>query len=262
MTCLLAIETATDLVGCAVADSKGILAAKSLTQGRKHGELLASLVEDTIAHSGLAHSDFDCIAVDVGPGLYTGLRVGVATAGALAYAWDVPVVAVTSTEVLAFGAREFDGLVIPVVDAKRSEVFFAVYRAGSEGLEELSAVQVGGLDMLEQTLLSLPADAPKLLVGDGIKLLSMRFEAELAAKTTQTHPIAGVNLGSDEVSPSALAEFAVGKFESATTIMKLQADVDDTPAKSDICKSYICAAAELRPLYLRNPDIGPPAQQP
>lgn len=251
-THLLAIESATDLVGCAVANSAGVMASNSVVEGRRHGELLAPLVEQTMAQSGLAGSVVDCVAVDLGPGLYTGLRVGIVTAASLAYAWDVPVMGIASTEVLAFGFRDFDGLVVPVIDARRSEAFFAAYRCGScnsgefgalagpSGLDRALEVQVGSLDALEQALLSLPGDVPKLLVGNGIagsgvdRLVErLELEASFAA---------GIASQSALPAPEVLAELAVAEFDSGR--FKGQ------------------AATELRPMYLRSPDIGPSPAQP
>lgn len=257
MTYLLAIETATDLVGCAVANSEGVLASNSVVQGRRHGELLASLVEETMQQSDLAGSVLDCVAVDTGPGLYTGLRVGIATASSLAYAWDIPVVGVASTEVLAFGFRDFDGLVVPVIDAKRSEVFFAAYRCGHRssggfgklaspnGLERVLEVQVGSLDALEEALLNLPAKIPKLLVGSGsVGNSSVGNGIDLLAKRFGSKAGFGVETASQTalLSPEVLAELAVAEFDSGR--FKGQ------------------AASELRPTYLRSPDIGPSPAQP
>ena len=246
MTCLLAIETATDVVGCAVADSDGVLAACSVVKGRQHGELLASLVQETLAQSGLRPSQLNCVAVDVGPGLYTGLRVGLATASALAYAWQIPALGLASSEVLAFGSREFEGIVVPVIDARRSEFFFAAYRgslpiAGGQPSkeqrpeellpeellpEELLPVQVGSRAELAVALDELPPAVPKLLVGNGVELLA--DSSVLSAVSSKTQ----------QISVAALAELAV--------------------RHCDLGRAGLSAPSEpLRPRYLRRPDIGP-----
>ena len=101
--------------------------------GRAHAELLVPAIEEVCALAGHAVTDIDAIAVDIGPGLFTGLRVGVATAKALAQALGVDLIGVGSLDILAAAAvertgAEPTGVVAPVVDARRGEVFAAVYR--------------------------------------------------------------------------------------------------------------------------------------
>ena len=129
---LLALETATDLVGAAPCDRDGGVAERSHLGGRAHAELLAPAIEEVCALSGCTLADVDAVAVDVGPGLFTGLRVGVATAKALGQALGLGVLGVSSLDVLAAGAVEAAPVtgrarVVAVVDARRGEVFAAAY---------------------------------------------------------------------------------------------------------------------------------------
>jgi tRNA threonylcarbamoyladenosine biosynthesis protein TsaB len=130
---LLAIETATDMVGVALIRGDGGAAERVHVGGRAHAELLAPAIEEVCAVSGCAIGDIGGIAVDVGPGLFTGLRVGVATAKALAQALSLGVLGVGSLDVLAAAARDRIGAdvgaqVLSVIDARRGEVFMASYR--------------------------------------------------------------------------------------------------------------------------------------
>jgi len=129
---LLAIESATDLVGVALVRPDGGEAEREHVGGRAHAELLAPFIEEVCAVSGCALSGIDAIAVDIGPGLFTGLRVGVATAKALGQALSVGIVAVSSLDILAAAAAArlegAPGTVMSVVDARRGELFAAVYR--------------------------------------------------------------------------------------------------------------------------------------
>jgi tRNA threonylcarbamoyladenosine biosynthesis protein TsaB len=132
---ILAVESATELAGVALADEEGVLATVTVARGRHHAESIAPAIEFVCRRVGIPLSQVDAIGVDVGPGLFTGLRVGVGTAKALSFALDRPIVAVGSLEVLAhavIGAGVAPGtLVVPVVDARRSEVFVARLRTGS-----------------------------------------------------------------------------------------------------------------------------------
>lgn len=145
---LLAIETATDMVGAALLRDDGGGAERMHLGGRAHAELLAPAIEEVCAVSGCAVADVDVVAVDVGPGLFTGLRVGVATAKALAQALGIGVLGVGSLDVLAVAAAAAlgaaagaegssgavpIGAIAAVVDARRGEVFVAAYRFDRAG---------------------------------------------------------------------------------------------------------------------------------
>jgi tRNA threonylcarbamoyladenosine biosynthesis protein TsaB len=130
---LLAIESATDMVGVGLIRSDGAEAERIHEGGRAHAELLVPAIEEVCAVSGCTIREVEQLAVDRGPGLFTGLRVGVATAKALAQALGIGVFGVSSLDILAFAAAERFGsedqaVVVPVVDARRGEVFTASYR--------------------------------------------------------------------------------------------------------------------------------------
>lgn len=127
---LLAISTSAGTVGAAVADGTGVLAAEEVASDRSHAELLPSVVSRTLETAKAGFADLGCIAVDVGPGWFTGLRVGIAAAKSFAEVLDLPVVAVGSHEVLAATSPTDRELVVPVTDAKRGEVAWSVVGAG------------------------------------------------------------------------------------------------------------------------------------
>ncbi len=201
---LLALETATDLVGAAVVDEGGTVVERSHPGGRAHGELLAPAVAEVCALSGCTLADVTALAVDVGPGLFTGLRVGVATAKALGQALGLGVVTVTSLDVLAAAAGEVGGperaaTVVSVVDARRGEVFCAAYRFG--GRAGPAADPAAGRDDRPEAVApaelaawveELGAAGPVLVVGDGavrhLDLLVARPGADLGLAAELTAP--------------------------------------------------------------------------
>jgi tRNA threonylcarbamoyladenosine biosynthesis protein TsaB len=167
---VLALETATELVGAAVAGDGEPGAAAWVRGRRRHAESLAPAVEHVLAQLGWALGDLDAVAVDVGPGLFTGLRVGVATAKALAQALGLGVLGCSSLEVLARAALDAGapGPVLSVVDARRQEVFTAAYRpdpARPGGLAEVRAPARTGPEALGP--LADEIGGPLLVVGDG-----------------------------------------------------------------------------------------------
>ena len=128
---ILGIESASDQCGCALAGADGVLAEARLALPRRHAEALAPQMRFVCEQAGVALGDIDAVAVDHGPGLYTGLRAGLATAKATAAALGIGVVPVGSLEALAHGAAaaaQPGETVLSVLDARRGEVFWAWYR--------------------------------------------------------------------------------------------------------------------------------------
>jgi tRNA threonylcarbamoyladenosine biosynthesis protein TsaB len=162
---ILAIETATIEVGVAVADETGPLASVTARPGRRQAETLHPAIADVCRIAMITPAELDAIAVDIGPGLFTGLRVGVAAAKALAGALGLPVVTATSLEVLKAACPSGLGAVIPVIDMRRGEVAWLMparpapdVRVGAPA--EL-ATELAGLAGLAEGV------GPVLLVGDG-----------------------------------------------------------------------------------------------
>ena len=145
---ILAIETATESVGVAIGGREGVIASVVIERGRRHGETVAPSIEFACRHAGVELDDLDAIAVDIGPGLFTGMRVGIASAKALGMALEVPVVPVTSLDLLAEEAVAHQGLVVPVVDARKGEVFWSMHRSDDGGVRRVEEPQVGSVDDL------------------------------------------------------------------------------------------------------------------
>ena len=132
MTLVLAIETATPRCSVALGHEGGLLASFSVDRDRRHVEALVPAISSICHAAGVALADLDAVAVDTGPGLFTGMRVGIATAQALALALDLPVHPVCSLDVLAYPLRHAGQPVAAVVDARRGEVFRSLHQVGVE----------------------------------------------------------------------------------------------------------------------------------
>jgi len=217
---LLAIETATGLVGAALLVD-GSVAERSHLGGRAHAELLAPMIAEVSALAGCPLGDLDVLAVDGGPGLFTGLRVGVATAKALGQSLGLDVVVVTSLDVLAAGARAAAGAhraarVVAVVDARRGEVFAAAYDFTGVGddMDPADVVDDRSETLSPEELVAwldgLASAGPVLVVGDG----AVRYLELLA-------PRPGLDLGlADSVSapsPAVLARLAARRLAAGGT---------------------------------------------
>lgn len=152
---LLALDTATSAVTAAVHDGTSVLAERSALDHRRHTETLAPIIRDTLAAAGIRAQDLTEVAVGVGPGPFTGLRVGVVTARTMGLALGVPVHGVCSLDAIATRVRArasapLDFLV--ATDARRKEVYWAEYRDGVRQGEP----QVGRAADLPPTVRGLP----------------------------------------------------------------------------------------------------------
>lgn len=125
---LLAFDTATPRVTVALTEEDRVLASYDVEQGLAHGELLAPAIERVLADADAIPSDVTAVAVGVGPGPYTGLRVGLVTARTMGWALGVPVYGVCSLDVIAAEVRASDFVV--ATDARRKEVYLARYADG------------------------------------------------------------------------------------------------------------------------------------
>ncbi len=168
----LALTSSTALVGVAIAtvDDGGLLAERSILTDRRHAEEITPMLAAVVAEAGLSIVDIERIVVDVGPGRYTGMRVGIATAKALAFALGVPVVSITSLDLIARAARKLDahdGPIFAVVDARRDQVF--AQKADEAGL-------VGEPLVLSPNELADRLPPNSLLVGDGADRYAPQFE--------------------------------------------------------------------------------------
>jgi tRNA threonylcarbamoyladenosine biosynthesis protein TsaB len=138
------------------------------------------------------------VAVDVGPGLFTGLRVGVATAKALAFALRVPMIGVASLDLLAFPVRFSNRLIVAAIDARRGELYYAFYRQVPGGVQRLGDHLLGTPDDLASELLATGEEV--LLVGDGAHRYAEAFEGLARVEI--------VDAGSSHPSAASLVQLA------------------------------------------------------
>ena len=220
---ILGIESAGAQVGCAVGGHEGVLASAHSGRGRRHAEALAPQIEFVRRQAGIELSEVGAVAVDVGPGLFTGLRVGIATAVALAYALGVPMIPVPSLALMAFPARWTTRLIVPALDARRGELFTALFRRVPGGIQRIREADVGAPDELSAELEAL--DEPTLLLGDGALRHAERF----------------TGLRAMEMAEQGLAN------PSARSLVQL--------AHARAMREEFVQPWELQPIYLRQPDV-------
>ncbi|MBV1894499.1 MAG: tRNA (adenosine(37)-N6)-threonylcarbamoyltransferase complex dimerization subunit type 1 TsaB [Ilumatobacteraceae bacterium] len=170
---ILGIETATERVSVAIGGHEGVIGLFEVTKGRRHAETIVPAIEFVCRQSGIDLEEISVVAVDVGPGLFTGMRVGLASAKAIAQALNVPMIGISSLDLLAFPCRLTDRVVVPVIDARKNEVFYSMYRQVPGGVQQVSEPTVGPVSELVADLLARSQDV--LCVGDG----ALRYREEI-----------------------------------------------------------------------------------
>lgn len=149
---ILNIETATK--NCSVSLAKNgetILCKEMAEQGYSHAERLHVFIEEILKETGIKFQDLKAIAVSKGPGSYTGLRIGVSAAKGFCYALDIPLISVDTLQVLAKQVVVENGLIVPMIDARRMEVYSAVFDANHNKIMEVQAEILTENSYLEMT---------------------------------------------------------------------------------------------------------------
>lgn len=222
MFTVLAIDTSSNLGGVAVCRGSEVLFHRPLGEGLRHGKLLILGVDEALRGAGVRLADLDAVACGIGPGSYTGTRVGVMTAKALAFGAGKPCIPVSSLAALALGLRGRANVIIPAQDARRDEIYTAVYRFDAQGLPQALRADVA---------LS-PEETARLLdAAGGERCL---FAGSALAKYPEVFGALEGRADFVQEGPANLAE-AVGLLACAGTI----APVD---------------ALALEPLYMRRDD--------
>lgn len=170
---VLGIETATSQVSVAIGGHEGVLGLFEVSRGRRHAETLTPAIEFVCRQADVRLDEFGVVAVDIGPGLFTGMRVGLATAKAIAQAVRIPMIGISSLDLLAFPLRHTDRTIAAVIDARKAEVFYAFYRTVPGGVQRVTEPRVGRVDDLVGDLIA--RGQTVVCVGDG----ALRYRDEI-----------------------------------------------------------------------------------
>jgi tRNA threonylcarbamoyladenosine biosynthesis protein TsaB len=175
---ILHIETSTEL--CSVALSRGdqCLAVRENSEGRNHAAMLTPFIDDLLNESNISPHQLDAVAVSSGPGSYTGLRIGLSTAKGLCYGGNIPLIAVSTLQAMSMGfVQQYDvpafSLLCPMIDARRMEVYTALYDKDARQVKDISAEII-----TEQSFATWLADYQIFFFGNGAA----------KCRTTMTHP--------------------------------------------------------------------------
>ena len=165
---LLAIESSAKAASCAVLEDGVPLACTWQSTGLTHSRTLLPMAADLLRNSGLALEDMDAIALAAGPGSFTGLRIGAAAVKGLAWGLGKPCIPVSTLEAMAWPLAHMEGVVVCAMDARRQQIYNAVFQAGAEGLSRLREDRAISLEDAAADLKGMAG--PLTVVGDGAEL--------------------------------------------------------------------------------------------
>ena len=172
---VLALETSAKAVSAAVTENGKVLCSGYQDTGLTHSRTLMPIVEAMLKNTGLTVQDCDAIAVAAGPGSFTGIRIGVSAAKGLAFALDKPAVGVSTLAAMARNAAFAGGLIVCAMDARRQQVYNALFAAEDGVLTRLTPDRAVSLADLAEELRGDPR--PKTVVGDGAAMCADFLEA-------------------------------------------------------------------------------------
>ena len=174
---ILAFETSAKAGSVALHDGQKLLSESYQNTGLTHSQTLMSMAEDMIKSCGYTPQDITAVAVAAGPGSFTGVRIGVAAAKGFAWGAQLPCYGVSTLEAMALNLGIHDGYVLPVMDARRSQVYNALFRAKDGALERICDDRAISLDDLVNEIKNL--EKPIFLVGDGSVLCYNALKQEV-----------------------------------------------------------------------------------
>jgi tRNA threonylcarbamoyladenosine biosynthesis protein TsaB len=181
MAIILYLETATRVCSVALAKGENLLSLRETSVSNSHSELITVFIQEVLAEAGLTINQVDAVAVSKGPGSYTGLRIGVSTAKGICYALGKPLISVGTLEAMAYGAilnhHEIDSetLICPMLDARRMEVYYAVFD------RDLHEIKTDRASVITEDYFSEILKTSKLLLlGDGAEKCRPLFINQVA----------------------------------------------------------------------------------
>ena len=206
---IMAFESSAKAASVALLRDGRLVSQYSQCSGLTHSRTLLPMAEDMLKNAEMSLKDVDCFAVAHGPGSFTGIRIGVSTVKGLAWASDKPCVGVSTLEAMAWHGLSAGGYICPVMDARRSQVYNALFKIENGRPKRLCEDRPIGLAELSAELCQL--NAPVLLVGDGAAITAAWLDREGIAYTVAPENLLwqsawGVAMAASEKEPHSCDE--------------------------------------------------------
>ena len=169
---ILAFDTASSSGAVAILKDGTVIAHTQLNIGLTHSEQLLPTVDDLMRRAGMTMAHFDAIAITAGPGSFTGLRIGFSTAKGMALGLKKPLVPLSTLDVLAQNGAGVRGLVVPIMNARRQQVYTAVYRSDGQRIMRVSDHQAIAMADLLQEIQAVEGQPLVYFTGDGVDVFA------------------------------------------------------------------------------------------
>lgn len=203
MAAILCLETATTNCSVALSVNGSVIALKEdRSAGYSHAEKLHIFIEEVLWEGGVAKDKLDAIAVSKGPGSYTGLRIGVSAAKGLCFALDIPLISIATLNVLASQIKGNDAYIVPMLDARRMEVYSAVFNTEGKQIRDTLA------EVLSETSFSEYLKSGQVVfIGSGVEKFQKIIEHDNAVFIENAQP------SSKEMAVFAASKYKIGDIE-------------------------------------------------
>ena len=185
---VLAVDTSANVATASVVEDDRLLAEKIVDYKKTHSETLMPMIDEVLGASGLDISEIDLFAVANGPGSFTGLRIGVSTIKGIAHASDKPVVEISTLEAMAYNLFYADAVISPIMDARRGQVYNAVYEWENGELKTLSEPRALSIEELIEDLGQY--NKKIIFLGDGVPVHREYILEKLSGKAVLAPPSA------------------------------------------------------------------------
>ena len=203
---ILSLDTSATVATVALLDGDKLLAEQMTNNGNTHSETILPMIEDALASADLNVADIDLFACSCGPGSFTGVRIGVATLKGLAFASDKPCVGVSTLEALAENLKCCGGLICPVMNARRSQVYTALFISDGQSIKRVTEDEAISISELDEMLSKY--GAPVSFCGDGYDI-TLEALTKTRAKDT---PLRLRYQSAASVAEVALRKYEAGKY--------------------------------------------------
>ena len=220
---ILSVDTSSNVASVAICDDEKLICEITVNNKKTHSQTLMPMIDSALKQSDLEISDIDLVASANGPGSFTGLRIGVSAVKGLAHAKNIPVVGVSILKAMAYNLPFCEYVISPIMDARRNQVYNAVYEWRNGELFEIQAPRALSVDELIDELIKL--DKKVVFLGDGVDVQKAYIKEKMADKAVFA-PVSA-----KEQRASGLAVVAKKIFDEGKAI----------------------SCYELAPIYLRKP---------
>lgn len=183
---ILALDTSTNVASVAILEEDVIIGEYSCNKGKTHSQRLMPMIQSLLEKVGLNATDMDAFSASIGPGSFTGLRIGVTTVKAMAFAAGKPVISVHTLDALAYNLPMSKALICPIIDARNNQVFTAIYRFVNGNLERLTDYL--GIHIYELVDIIRPMEGEVVLLGDAYNMHKDYFVQELGERVSLAPP--------------------------------------------------------------------------